>query len=293
MTIITEQRNPDTVDIDLMSSIEIARAINREDQKVALAVEKELEHLGQGIDLMANAFLNGGRVAYFGAGTSGRIGVLDASEWDPTFSADEGMVKAYIAGGDKVLRYSIENAEDSAEFALKDLEDFAPTSKDVVIGISASGNPRYVITALKEAQKKGAKTIGVTSNPEALFAEFCDVLICVNVGQEALTGSSRMKSGTAQKMVMNILSTGSMIRIGKTYQNYMIDVKVSNEKLYKRGCRFISEICDIDAKEAEKYLIESGKNVKTACVMKLKNCTKEEAEKMLSGVGGILRKVIG
>ena len=181
MTIITEQRNPDTVNIDLMSSVEIARAINREDQKVALAVEKVLTNIAQGIDLMANAFLNGGRVAYFGAGTSGRIGVLDASEWVPTFSADEGMVKAYIAGGDKVLRYSVENAEDSAEFALRDLEDFAPTNKDVVVGISASGNPQYVITVLEEAQKKGAKTIGITSNPKAGFAPYCDELICVGV----------------------------------------------------------------------------------------------------------------
>ena len=293
MTIITEQRNPDTVNIDLMSSVEIARAINREDQKVALAVEKVLTNIAQGIDLMANAFLNGGRVAYFGAGTSGRIGVLDASEWVPTFSADEGMVKAYIAGGDKVLRYSVENAEDSTEFALKDLEDFGPTNKDVVVGISASGNPRYMITVLKEARKKGAKTIGITSNPQALFAEFCDVLICVVVGQEALTGSSRMKSGTAQKMILNMLSTGAMIRIGKTYQNYMIDVKVSNEKLYKRGLRFISEICDVNETEAEKLLNESGKSVKAACVMKLKNCTKKEAEKMLSDAGGVLRKVIG
>ncbi|MBR6409574.1 MAG: N-acetylmuramic acid 6-phosphate etherase [Alphaproteobacteria bacterium] len=293
MTIITEQRNPDTVNIDLMSSVEIARAINREDQKVAFAVEKVLANIAQGIDLMANAFLNGGRVAYFGAGTSGRIGVLDASEWVPTFSADEGMVKAYIAGGDKVLRYSVENAEDSAEFALRDLEDFAPTNKDVVVGISASGNPQYVITALEEAQKRGAKTIGITSNPKAGFAPYCDELICVGVGQEAITGSSRMKSGTAQKMVLNMLSTGAMIRIGKTYQNYMIDVKVSNKKLYKRGLRFISEICDVNETEAEKLLNESGKSVKVACVMKLKNCTKKEAEKMLSDAGGVLRKVIG
>ncbi len=293
MTIITEQRNPDTINIDLMSPIEIARAINREDQKVAIAVEKVLANIAQGIDLMANAFLNGGRVAYFGAGTSGRIGVLDASEWVPTFSADKDMVKAYIAGGDKVLRYSVENAEDSAEFALKDLEDFEPTNKDVVVGISASGNPQYVITALKEAQKNGAKTIGITSNPQADFAPFCDVVICVVVGQEAITGSSRMKSGTAQKMVLNMLSTGAMIRIGKTYQNYMIDVKVSNEKLYKRGLRFICEICDVDETEAEKLLNESGKSVKTACVMKLKNCTKTKAEKMLASVHGVLRKVIG
>jgi len=292
MTIITEQRNPNTIDIDLMSSVEIARTINKEDQKVAFAVEKELTLIGQGIDLIANAFLKGGRVAYFGAGTSGRIGILDASECVPTFSVDENMVQAYIAGGNKALRYSIENAEDSAELALKDLENFVPTNKDVVVGISASGNPEYVLTALREARGKGAKTIGITSNPEALFAKFCDVLICVHVGQEALTGSSRMKSGTAQKMILNMLSTGAMIKIGKTYQNYMIDVKISNEKLYERGCRFISEICNVDAQEASKLLNESGLSVKTACVMKLKKCTCQEAQKMLSSVNGVLRKVI-
>ena len=292
MTILTEQKNENTINIDLMSSFEIAQAINREDRKVAIAVQKELEPIGRAIDLITAAFLRGGRLAYFGAGTSGRIGVLDASECVPTFSVAPDMVQGFIAGGDKALRYSVENAEDSAELALKDLAVFKPTKKDVVVGISASGNPKYVLTVLEQAQKLGAHTIGVTSNKEAKLKEFSDVVICPVVGQEAITGSSRMKSGTAQKMVLNMLSTGAMIKIGKVYQNYMIDVKVSNEKLRERACRFISEICHVDSDEALKLLSESGMSVKTACVMKLKNCTKTEAEKMLASVHGVLRKVI-
>lgn len=293
MTIVTEKRNEATFDIDLMDSYQIAQAINKEDQKVAEAVQKQLEPIGKAIELIAQSFSNGGRLGYFGAGTSGRIGVLDASECVPTFGVEETMVKGYIAGGDRVLRYSVENAEDEGNLGEADLADFNPTNKDVVVGVSASGNPKYVLCVLEAAKKAGASTIGITSNPEAALNKFCDIVICVVVGPEALRGSSRMKAGTAQKMVLNMLSTGAMIRIGKAYHNYMIDVKISNKKLYERGCRFVSEICHIDMKEAEHYLNESGNKVKTACVMKIKNCTKSEAEKLLFDAGGILRKVIG
>ena len=292
MTILTEKQNIDTINIDLMNSLEIVTAINKEDQKVAFAIEKELGQIAKAVDMIAQAFLNGGRLAYFGAGTSGRLGVLDASECWPTFGVEHGMVQGYIAGGDRALRYSIENSEDDPQLALEDLKDFNLQKNDIVVGISASGNPKYVLTVLEEAKKIGAHTIGLTSNPEAKLKEFSDIFICPVVGQEAITGSSRMKSGTAQKMVLNMLSTGAMIRIGKTYKNYMIDVRVVNEKLYERGCRFISEICNIDMNEAAEYLEASGKNVKTACVMKIKNCSKNEAEKMLSSASGILRKVI-
>ena len=292
MTILTEKQNIDTINIDLMNSLEIVTAINKEDQKVAFAIEKELGQIAKAVDMIAQAFLNGGRLAYFGAGTSGRLGVLDASECWPTFGVEHGMVQGYIAGGDRALRYSIENSEDDPQLALEDLKDFNLQKNDIVVGISASGNPKYVLTVLEEAKKIGAHTIGLTSNPEAKLKEFSDIFICPVVGQEAITGSSRMKSGTAQKMVLNMLSTGAMIRIGKTYKNYMIDVRVVNEKLYERGCRFISEICNVDMKEAAKFLEASGKNVKTACVMKIKNCSKNEAEKMLFSASGILRKVI-
>lgn len=289
---LTERRNPLTTDIDLMDSYQIAQAINNEDKKVALAIEKVLPQIGKAIELIAQAFANGGRLAYFGAGTSGRLGVLDASECWPTFGVETGMVCGFIAGGDRALRFSIENSEDSAELALADFKTFAPTPRDIVVGISASGNPRYVLTILEKAQQLGCQTIGISSNPEAKLQKYSDIFINPVVGEEAITGSSRMKSGTAQKMVLNMLSTGSMIRIGKTYQNYMIDVRMVNEKLIDRGRRFVSEIAQISYEQAQKYLELSGMNVKTACVMAIKQCAKADAEQLLQQAGGILRKVI-
>lgn len=293
MTIFTERHNPNTWDIDLKDGFEIALMMNNEDKKVAEAIEEELTAIGKGIDLIANAFLEGGRLAYFGAGTSGRLGVLDASECPPTFSVDESLVTGYIAGGDRALRHAVENAEDSADFALKDLESFKLDKNDVIVGISASGNPKYVLTALKIAREKGAHTIGITSNPEAKLKEFSDIFICSKVGPEVITGSSRLKSGTAQKMILNMLSTGAMIKIGKTYHNYMIDLKISNQKLVERACRFISEICGVDETEALKFLNNAGGSVKKACVMKIENCSRAKAEEKLLAANGVLRKVIG
>ena len=289
--ILTENANPATQDVDLMTGVEIAATINAEDQKIASAVQTQLKPIGKAIDLIAKSFLKGGRLAYFGAGTSGRLGVLDASECWPTFGVAHGMVNGFIAGGDKALRFSVENSEDSAELALADLKKFNPQKQDVVVGISASGNPRYVLTVLEEAQKRGCKTIGITSNPKAKLKKFADIFICPVVGPEAVTGSSRMKSGTAQKMVLNMLSTGAMIRIGKTYHNYMIDMRMANEKLADRGCRIVSEIAGVSYATAQKCLAEC-QNIKTACVMLKKNCTQKEAEKLLAQAGGILRKVI-
>lgn len=289
---LTERRNPATIDIDLMDSYQIAQAINNEDKKIASAIEKILPQISQAIELIAQSFQKGGRLAYFGAGTSGRIGVLDASECWPTFGVEHGMVCGFIAGGDRALRFSIENSEDSAELALADLKTFAPTPDDIVVGISANGAPRYVLTILEEAQKLGCKTIGISSNPEAKLQKYSNIFINPVVGEEAVTGSSRMKSGTAQKMILNMLSTGAMIRIGKTYQNYMIDVRMLNEKLLDRGCRFVSEIANIPYEDAQKYIELGGQNVKTACVMAIKHCSKEAAEQMLKQANGILRKVI-
>ncbi len=289
--ILTEDVNPTTQDIDLMTGVEIATLINAEDQKIALAIQAQLKPIGKAIELIAKSFLEGGRLAYFGAGTSGRLGVLDASECWPTFGVPHGMVEGFIAGGDKALRFSIENSEDSAELALADLKKFNPQKEDVVVGISASGNPRYVLKVLEEAQKKGCKTIGITSNPEAKLKKFADIFICTLVGPEVITGSTRMKSGTAQKMVLNMLSTGAMIRIGKTYHNDMIDMRMENEKLTDRGCRIVSKITGVSYAEAQKCLA-ACKNIKTACVMLKKNCTQKEAEKLLAKADGILRKVI-
>ncbi|MBQ2811535.1 MAG: N-acetylmuramic acid 6-phosphate etherase [Alphaproteobacteria bacterium] len=290
--IITEQSNADTKDIDLMDSLQIARALNNEDKKVALAVESVLEQIAKAIDLIAKSFLSGGRLAYFGAGTSGRLGVLDASECPPTFGVDSSMVQAFVAGGDRALRSAIENAEDNVLLAMEDLKKFNPSTKDVVVGISASGNPKYILAVLQQAKNIGAMTIAITSNPEAKLKVFADVFICTPVGQEAITGSSRLKSGTAQKMVLNMLSTGAMIRIGKTYQNYMIDMRLLNTKLLNRGVRFVSQICNVDNDEALNLLQQAEYSVKTACVMKIKNCNKAQARKLLAENGGILRKVI-
>ncbi len=289
---LTEKSNPATTDIDLMDSFHIAQAINNEDKKVALAIEKVLPEIGRAIEMIAEAFQKGGRLAYFGAGTSGRLGVLDASECWPTFGVEHGMVSGFIAGGDKALRLSVEAAEDSSEFGLSDLSAFAPTPNDVIVGISAGGNPQYVLAILEGAKKAGCRTIGISSNPEAKLKPLCDIFINPIVGEEVLTGSSRLKSGTAQKMILNMLSTGAMIRIGKTYKNYMIDVRMVNEKLLDRGCRFVSEIAKISYDEARKHIEQSGKNVKTACVMAIKKCSKTEAEQQLAAAKGILRKVI-
>lgn len=290
--ILTEKRNPNTTNIDIMDANQIARVLNEEDKKVALAVEKCVPEIAKAIELIAQAFIKGGRLAYFGAGTSGRLGVLDASECWPTFGVEHGMVNGFIAGGDEALRYSIENSEDSEELGLQDLESFKPNSNDVVVGISASGAPKYVLAVLKEAQKRGVKTVGISSNPEAILQKYSDIFINPVVGEEPVTGSSRMKSGTSQKMILNMLSTGAMIRIGKTYENYMIDVRMVNEKLIDRGTRIVAEIAKIPYEEAADFLVESNNNVKTACVMAIKKCSKLEAEKMLQINGGILRKVI-
>lgn len=288
---ITESRNLNTIDIDLKDSLEIAKLINDEDKKVALAIEKVLSQIAQAIDIIAESFREGGRLAYFGAGTSGRLGILDASEMLPTFGVPTTMVQGFIAGGEKAILSPVENAEDKAEFALQDIASFSPTKHDVVVAVSASGNPQYCLTVLEEAKKKGAKTVSISSNPDAKIAKLSDIFINPVVGEEVITGSSRMKSGTAQKMILNMLTTGAMIKIGKTYQNYMIDVQLTNKKLVERGIRFVSEICHISSVDAAQYL-EKAKNVKTACVMCLKQCTKEEAENLLAEHHGILRKVL-
>ncbi len=290
--ILTEQSNSLSANIDLMNTAEILQIINNEDMKVAFAVQKVLPEIKKAVDMVVHAFMNGGRLAYFGAGTSGRLGVLDASECWPTYSAPENLISGYIAGGDRALRYAVENAEDSAELALEDIKHFAPTSNDVVVGISASGNPAYVLSVLGEARKHGAKTVGITCNPEAKLKQLCDVCITAVVGPEVVTGSSRMKAGTAQKMILNMLTTASMIKIGKTYGNYMIDVQLTNDKLIDRGNRIIAAVCKIPLAKANEYRIKADNNVKTACVMYQKQCTKDVAEKLLAQHHGILRKVI-
>ena len=292
MLSITEQSNPDTVDIDIKNGAEIAKLINDEDKKVAEAVAKVLPQIGTAIDKIADSLKTGGRMAYFGSGTSGRLGILDASEMPPTYGISPDIIQAYISGGEKAIRHAVENAEDSSELAVADMRQFNPQKGDVVVAISASGNPRYGLKVLELARQAGCLTIAVTSNPEAKFKDFADIFINPILGAEAVTGSSRMKSGTAQKMILNMLSSGAMIKLGKTYHNYMIDLEVTNLKLQQRAVRFVREICSVDEKTAAEVLTEA-KNVKTACVMIKKSCTKEQAQKLLAENGGILRKVIG
>lgn len=290
--ILTERSNPRTRNIDLMTTAEIIKCINKEDKKVVQAVDKAQKEIVQAADCITQSILKGGRVAYFGAGTSGRLGVLDASELLPTYSLPSHIIQGYIAGGDRALRYAAEHAEDSKEFALSDLNAFNPTTKDIVIGISACGNPTYVLTILQEAQQRGTKTIGITCNPEAKLKEYSDICITAAVGAEVITGSSRMKAGTAQKMILNMLSTTAMIKIGKTYGNFMIDVTPTCNKLIDRSNHIISSICKISIAKADEYRIKADNKVKTACVMYKKQCTKEEAEDLLKQQDGILRKVI-
>ncbi len=290
--ILTECSNDASSNIDLVNTSEIVGIINEEDKKVALAIEKCIPEISKAVDLIVEAFSKGGRLAYFGAGTSGRLGVLDASECWPTFSVKDGMINGFIAGGDYALRHSVEGAEDDENEAMKHINEFNPTENDVVVGVSASGNPKYILKALCESQKRGAKTIGLTSNPEAKLKKYADVSIITLVGSEVISGSSRMKSGTAQKMVLNMLSTASMIKIGKTYGNYMIDVQPVCDKLVDRANRIISSICEISIEKADEYRIKAGNNVKIACVMCIKNCSKEDAEQLLDKHNGILRKVI-
>lgn len=290
--ILTERCNPSTRNIDLMTTQEIIQSINKEDKKVAAAVAKAEPEIVKAADLITQTILHKGRIAYFGAGTSGRLGVLDASELLPTYSLPEHIIQAYIAGGDKALRHAAEHAEDNPRFALKDINTFNPTSHDVVVGISACGNPTYILTILKEAQKRGAQTIGITCNPEAKLKQFSNICITAVVGPEVITGSSRMKAGTAQKMILNMLSTTAMIKIGKTYGNFMIDVTPTCNKLINRSNRIISSICKISIAKADEYRIKADNKVKIACVMYKKQCTKEEAERLLQQQNGILRKVI-
>ena len=291
MTISTvEERNPETVHIDLMSTKEILQAINGEDHKVADAVQAVLPQIEKAVDVIVSCLSNGGRLGYFGAGTSGRLGVLDASDCWSTFGIETDQIQGFIAGGDNALRRSVERSEDKEELALLDLGAFKVSPKDVVVVISAAGNTTYPLTILKKAKEMGAKTIAICSNPKALIK--ADVLINPIVGPEVITGSSRLKSGTAQKMILNMLSTAAMIKMGKTYENLMVDVRVTSQKLYNRACDIIEYITGVSKTEARKYLDASGKNVKIACVMIEKDCNKEAAEKLLKQKGDILRKVI-
>ncbi len=288
--IITEFRNENTKDIDLLSTIDIVRKINEEDQIVARAVEDESTNIAKAIDIIAKQFLVGGKLYYFGAGTSGRLGVLDASECPPTFGARPDMVQGFIAGGDSALRISVEGAEDNFDLGAEDAQIL--TENDVCVAISASGNPKYLLGVLSEAEKIGAKTIALTCNHKAAILDEVGLGICVEVGPEVIAGSSRMKAGTAQKMVLNMLTTGAMIKIGKTYENFMIDLLPTNEKLKDRAIRIVQEIAKVNASTALKTLLECNWKVKEAILMLQCDLTQPEAQEALRKNCGVLRRTL-
>lgn len=288
--LVSEARNPDTLQIDLMSSGEIVAAMNAEDAKVAEAVRQVLPEVAATVDCIVEAFKVGGRLVYMGAGTSGRLGVLDASECPPTFGVPEGMVVGLIAGGDRALRYPIEGAEDSREEGRNDLEKIGVSAKDVVVGIAVSGRTPYVIGGLDYAKSVGAVTAALSCNPDSAIARMADIAISPLVGPEALTGSTRLKSGTAQKLVLNMLTTASMIRIGKSYENLMVDLSVSNEKLAARATRILVEVTNCSMEDAERFLVASSNNVKLAILMALTGMDATQGEVALRQADGFLRR---
>ncbi len=287
---ITEYRNENTKDIDLLSTIDMVRKMNEEDQIVAKVVGDEAPNIAAAIDIIAKAFLKGGRLFYFGAGTSGRLGILDASECPPTFSVDKSMVQGIIAGGEKAMLTAVEGAEDNFDTGKKDAEIL--TEKDVCVVISASGNPKYLLGVLEKADEVGCATIAVTCNSKGAIAAEAGHVICAEVGPEVIAGSSRLKAGTAQKMILNMLSTGSMIKIGKTYENFMIDLKAVNEKLKDRAIRIVSQIAEVTHSEALASLLKCDWEIKTAIIMLKMKLDTDNARLELKKHGGVLRRLI-
>ena len=289
----TEQRNPHSMNIDASSTAEILKIINDEDKTVPMAVEKELPYIEQAVELIVNALKNGGRLLYFGAGTSGRLGVVDASECPPTFGTPYDLIVGNIAGGKEAMFRAQEGAEDYEENGAKDILKNKVTSKDVVCGIAASRRTPYVIGAVKKAKELGASTLYITCIPREKFdLDTVDIAICPYVGPEIVMGSTRMKSGTAQKLVLNMLTTTAMIRMGKVYENMMIDLQMTNKKLVERSKRIVMMITGISYEEASKYLNEAGGHVKTALVMILGKVDLNEAGRRLKLADGFVRAAI-
>ena len=288
----TEQQNPQSSQIDSMSINDILKTINREDQNIAIAVQATLPDIGKTVELTVNSIQKGGRVFYVGAGTSGRLGVLDASEIPPTFSAPKGLFIGVIAGGENALRNSVEGAEDRPEEAIIDLEQYELNENDTLVGISCSGAANYVVSALDHAKDNGAKTVYLVTNPNPFKITEVDVIINAVTGPEVVTGSTRMKAGTATKLILNMISTATMIKLGKVYGNLMVDLMAVNDKLVDRGTRIIEQLTDLDYDGAQLKLFEAEKSVKTAIVMEKLNCTLNEAREKLDNAGGFLRNLI-
>jgi N-acetylmuramic acid 6-phosphate etherase len=289
---LTEQRNPRTTHIDELSSLEIVQLINDEDATVAAAVREALPQIAQAVDAIVEGMRHGGRLLYIGAGTSGRLGVLDAVECVPTFSTEPETVQGIVAGGDRAITRSIEGAEDDRAAGRAAIRDRGVTRHDTVAGIAASGHTPYVIGALEEANARGAATVAVACNAPAPLFDVAQIGIAALVGPEVITGSTRMKAGTAQKMILNMLSTASMIRLGKVYGNLMVDVRVSNQKLAARARRIVSEVTSASEDEAARLLALADDEVKTAIVVALLSLSPENARARLAEAQGMLHRVI-
>ncbi len=288
----TEKRNEKTTDLDKMSISTALKLMNQEDQQVAKAIQKVLPKIKPVIEATITAFKRGGRLIYLGAGTSGRLGVLDAAECVPTFGVSPNQVIGLIAGGKQAMTLAVEGAEDDLTLAKKDLSALQLNDKDVVVGIAASGRTPYVIGGLKYARDLGATTASIACNLDALISQYAEFAIEVDCGPEFLTGSTRLKAGTAQKMILNMLSTISMIGIGKVYHNLMVDVKPTNEKLVERSKRIIMQATDCTYEVAEKTFIEAKQDVKLAIVMLLTNCSAKEGKEKLQRAQGFVAKTL-
>ncbi len=290
--ILTEQRNPHSMDIDTFSTEDIVRCINQEDGKVIEAVKQNIPAIAQAIDLIVAAFHQNGRLFYAGAGTSGRLGVLDASECPPTYGSHPQMVQGLIAGGNKALLKAVENIEDNEENAIETLENVQFSAQDILVGIAASGRTPWVKSAMAYARSLGAKTIALSCNDKGTINDDADVVIHTLVGPEVITGSTRMKSGSAHKMVLNMLSTGAMIKIGKVYSNLMVDVQIANEKLAVRAHNIVMQATGCSLEEAQKSLAAAKGHCKTAILMILKQIDAQAAQNLLQAHKGIIRNCL-
>ena len=288
----TETRNPRTMQLDQMSELEIVTVMNEEDARVPLAIAKCLPQIAQAAAWAVEAFEQGGRLFYMGAGTSGRLGVLDAAECPPTFGVLQGMVVGLIAGGEKAFIVAVEGAEDSRELAVQDLQSHHLTAKDFVVGIAASGRTPYVLGGLDYARSVGCHTAAIACNPGSAVGKAADLAIEVNCGPEVLTGSTRLKSGTAQKLILNMISTASMVRIGKAYQNLMVDVMQTNEKLHTRAENIVMDATGVERSVARHAIDEAKGSVKTAITMLLADCDAAEAARRLEASHGHVREAI-
>lgn len=288
----TEHRNEKTTNLDEMSIKEVLQSMNEEDRTVALAVEKEIEHIEKVVQTVIKSFEEEGRLIYIGAGTSGRLGILDAVECPPTFGTDDKMVQGFIAGGLKAFTKAVEGAEDCEELAEEDLKSIGLNEKDTVIGIAASGRTPYVIGGLKYAHSVGASTASISCNKNAEISKYAKLNVEVETGAEILTGSTRLKAGTAQKLVLNMISTASMIGVGKVYKNLMVDVQSTNEKLVERSKRIIVEATGVSYEVAAEYYEKANRNVKVAIVMVLLQCEYGEALEKLKEAKGFVKKAL-